>query len=97
MPDCTCPKPDYGEGSGFCERCGGFACPYAPRGRTRCLPPICDCFIDSYPDSPFALHPEAFIVGVPCRTCGHVGLIGGDRCPVCDPLEGVDTSTSDPL
>jgi hypothetical protein len=40
-----------------------FQCPYAPPGRTRCWESICDCFIDLYPDDPFGLHPEAFVVG----------------------------------
>lgn len=39
-----------------------FQCPYAPRGRRRCPPSICDCFVDTYPDDPFGLHPEAFLV-----------------------------------
>jgi hypothetical protein len=60
-PDCRCetPKPTR---RGVCETCGGFACEYADRGKTRCSPSICDCFIDTYPDSPFDLHPEAFVV-----------------------------------
>lgn len=70
-PDCRCetPKPD---GRGNCSTCGRFACEYADRGRTRCAPSICDCFIDMYPDSPRALHPEAFIVGrvIPPRKVG---------------------------
>jgi hypothetical protein len=38
-------------------------CPaYPGSGAPRCLPSICDCFIDTYPDSPTNLHPEAFIV-----------------------------------
>lgn len=59
-PDCRCsvPKPD---GLGNCSTCGRFACEYADRGKTRCG--VCDCFIDMFPDSPRALHPEAFIVG----------------------------------
>ena len=39
-----------------------FKCPYAQRGESRCSPAICDCFIDQYPDDPFGLHPEAFVV-----------------------------------
>lgn len=39
-----------------------FQCPYADKGRRRCAPSDCDCFIDEYPESPFALHPEAFLV-----------------------------------
>jgi hypothetical protein len=62
-PDCRClmPKPD---GRGNCSTCARFACEYADRGQTRCSPSICDCFIDTYPNSPRDLHPEAFIVGV---------------------------------
>ena len=48
-----------------CLTCGGYACEYAPQGRKKCPPSICDCFIDQYPDSPRDLHPEAFIVGLP--------------------------------
>lgn len=61
MSDCTCPKPDH-DGRGYCARCKGFACEYADRGQTRCPSSICDCFIETYPDSPRELHPEAFIV-----------------------------------
>lgn len=39
-----------------------FQCPYASFGARRCPPSICDCFIDTHPDDPFGLHPEAFIV-----------------------------------
>jgi hypothetical protein len=70
-PDCRCktPKPD---GRGNCSTCGRFACEYANRGQTRCSPSICDCFIDMFPDSPRALHPEVFIVGrvIPSGTGG---------------------------
>ena len=62
MSDCTCAKPKHDERGEKCQRCGGFACGYAQPGRTRCSPAICDCFIEQYPDSPFDLHPEAFIV-----------------------------------
>jgi hypothetical protein len=64
MSDCTCTTPKPTE-RGTCERCNGFACMYAGRGRTRCSTAICDCFIDTHPDSPFDLHPEDFIVGRP--------------------------------
>ena len=62
MTDCLCSTPDRAE-NGFCRRCGGFACPYARTGQTRCPEWRCDCFIDNHPDSPFDLHPEDFIVG----------------------------------
>lgn len=39
-----------------------FQCPYADAGQSRCSPAICDCFIEQYPDDPFGLHPEAFMV-----------------------------------
>lgn len=42
-----------------------FKCPYAPRGLDRCPPSICDCFVADYPDDPFGLHPEAFVIGEP--------------------------------
>lgn len=45
--------------------CEGFHCPYAPKGRKRCPESICDCFIETHPDSPFDLHPEDFIVTWP--------------------------------
>jgi hypothetical protein len=61
VADCTCPKPQH-DGRGYCERCKGFACEYADQGQTRCPAWRCDCFIEQYPDSPRALHPEAFIV-----------------------------------
>jgi hypothetical protein len=41
-----------------------FQCPYAEPGRTRCPEWRCDCFIDLYPDDPFGVHPEAFVVVV---------------------------------
>jgi hypothetical protein len=42
-----------------------FQCPYADKGKKRCPEWRCDCFIDLYPDDPFGLHPEAFVVGRP--------------------------------
>lgn len=39
-----------------------FHCPYAEEGALRCPSWRCDCFIETHPDSPFALHPEDFIV-----------------------------------
>jgi hypothetical protein len=41
-----------------------FVCPYAGPGRRKCPEWRCDCFVDLYPDDPFGLHPEAFVVGV---------------------------------
>lgn len=61
MSDCTCRWPAPTE-RGACGTCGGFACPYAQPGRSRCAAAICDCFVETYPDSPFALHPEAYAV-----------------------------------
>lgn len=61
MVDCGCAMPEPSE-RGVCRGCGGFACPYAGRGNTRCSSAICDCFIDTHPDSPFDLHPEDFQV-----------------------------------
>ena len=29
----------------------------------RCMASICDCFRETHPDSPYDLHPEAFVVG----------------------------------
>jgi hypothetical protein len=29
----------------------------------RCMAGPCDCFRDTYPDDPYGLHPEAFVVG----------------------------------
>lgn len=36
-----------------------------PLGGPRCPESICDCFIDTHPDSPLDLHPEDFAVKVP--------------------------------
>lgn len=55
-----------------------------PLGGPRCPEWECDCFIDLYPDDPMGIHPEAFVVMVPCSTCGHVGLVGGNVCPACE-------------
>lgn len=62
--DCTCAVPGGGdrEHPEWCDRCGGFSCPYAEVGLTRCPTWRCDCFIDSYPDDPMGLHPEAYMV-----------------------------------
>lgn len=53
----------------------GFVCGYADRPGEKC--DACDCFVDLYPDDPFGLHPEAFLVN------GHQYVIGGhaDTCP----------------
>jgi len=65
QPDCRCPSPKP-NGRGECSDCGGFACDYAGRGRTRCSTAICDCFIATHPfDNPQGLHPEAFTVTWP--------------------------------
>jgi hypothetical protein len=37
-------------------------CPGLGGTGPRCDEGICDCFIDEYPDSPDALHPEAYVV-----------------------------------
>lgn len=55
-------EPNTGEPQ--CE-CDEFHCPYAPTWAKRCPPSICDCFIETHPDSPFALHPEDFVVKDP--------------------------------
>lgn len=55
-----------------------FVCEYARRPGQKC--DACDCFVDLYPDSPFDLHPEAFLVG------GHSRMIDGthaEDCPGC--------------
>jgi len=61
----------------------GFRCEYADPGQRACPPSICDCFVDLYPEDPFGLHPEAFVVMVPCPSCGAVGLVGGRECRAC--------------
>lgn len=43
----------------------GFQCSYADPGERACPAWRCDCFVDQYPDDPFGLHPEAFVVGSP--------------------------------
>lgn len=90
MALCRCPMPDPSE-AGACRNCGEFACPYAGRGQAKCSSAICDCFVDTYPDSPFDLHPEAFVVTWPdsspprggdpsvpeCRSCLRSDCKGG--------------------
>lgn len=66
QPDCACVKPDH-DGRGYCKRCHRFACEYADKGNTRCPEWRCDCFIETYPDSPRDLHPEAFTVVWPTQ------------------------------
>lgn len=56
-----------------------FHCPYADGPGKKC--DMCDCFVDTHPDSPFALHPEDFLVD------GHQYLAVGvhsDTCPGCN-------------
>lgn len=60
-----------------------FRCPYADPGKSRCSPSDCDCFIEQYPEDPFGLHPEAFMVMVPCPGCASIGLVGGTTCREC--------------
>lgn len=66
VPDCRCPNGPTGgahrRGEHKCDTCGGFACGYADKGRTRCPAWRCDCFIATHPDSPMDLHPEVFTV-----------------------------------
>lgn len=61
----------------------GFVCPYADEGRARCPEWRCDCFVDAFPEDPFGLHPEAFLVN------GHQYNLEGhaDSCP-CHKSEG---------
>lgn len=71
MSDCTETPPD-------------FWCEHADPGQQRCPEWRCDCFIDTYPDSPFDLHPEAFLVD------GHARHVGGQHtvdCPGCHPTK----------
>jgi len=62
MADCTCDEAKHDARGEKCERCGGFACAYADKGKARCPQWRCDCFIETHPDSPFDLHPEEFTV-----------------------------------
>jgi hypothetical protein len=72
MTICTCPEPDRSprppNREHECVRCGLFACSYAGKHSARCSPAICDCFIDTHPDSPMDLHPEDFLVLMPDGT-----------------------------
>jgi hypothetical protein len=72
-----------------------FHCDYAGPGRDRCPAWRCDCFVDTFPDDPFGLHPEAFVVGnaepdppATCPECGHAPHMAGwcvhDSHPPCD-------------
>lgn len=40
-------------------------CPFSGLTFASCQASICDCFRELYPDDPYGLHPEAFIVGPP--------------------------------
>lgn len=66
MSDCSCSRPIRPVGDvdpNFCGRCAGFSCVYADGGSSRCPSWRCDCFIETRPDDPMGLYPEAFIVG----------------------------------
>lgn len=66
-----------------------FVCEYASGPGQQC--DACDCFVLMYPESPFALHPEAFIVG------GHSRMIDGQHtedCPGCE-KGGADVGLSE--
>ena len=39
-----------------------FHCDYAEPGQRACPAWRCDCFVADYPDDPFGLHPEAYVV-----------------------------------
>lgn len=56
-----------------------FRCPYADRAGVKCM--ACDCFIDTHPDSPFALHPEDFVVVEPGScACPEGHTCGSPQC-----------------
>lgn len=40
-------------------------CPFSGYTFKRCAASICDCFREQFPDDPYGLHPEAFIVNPP--------------------------------
>lgn len=56
-----------------------FHCDYADAGQDRCPEWRCDCFVATYPEDPFGLHPEAFLVD------GHRYDLEGHMpdCPGC--------------
>jgi len=68
---------DPGTGEPLCA-CEEFHCPYANEGAKRCPAWRCDCFIETHPDSPFALHPEDFMVATPD------GWVRGSAIPPVD-------------
>lgn len=73
-----------------CARCIEvlrFQCPWAEDGEAKCPEWRCDCFIDMFPESPFALHPEAFIVGPPVNV----------ELPPFDPPEGTVVPIGPPV
>lgn len=43
-------------------------CPFSGLTTKACIASICDCFIEQYPDDPYGLHPEAFVVNPPAPT-----------------------------
>ena len=43
-------------------------CPFSGLAVKSCVASVCDCFIEQYPDDPYGLHPEAFVVNPPGAT-----------------------------
>ena len=39
-----------------------FQCDYAEPGQRACPAWRCDCFVAEYPDNPFGVHPEVYVV-----------------------------------
>lgn len=73
-----------------CEARG--ECPFSGLTFARCQASICDCFREQYPDDPYGLHPEAFIVGTrvtPPDQCAH-GEPEGEcaSCSACAACRG---------
>lgn len=58
-------------------------CPGMGGTGPRCPPSICDCFIDTHPENPSALRPEAFVITFSPERDDD----SGDRPPI-DPTTG---------
>ena len=57
-PPASSPRPATPPGPRSCMP----ECPGMP-GSPRCPTCLCDCFLNTHPDDPLGLHPEAFVIG----------------------------------
>lgn len=72
-----------------------FHCPYAEAGKDRCPAWRCDCFVDIYPEDPFGLHPEMYVVHIPQLDGSCVISVAGQGHLPCD-LHQADTQIEPP-